>query len=145
MMSAMTARVPSPPCSTRCSASRPASISPGWTSWPDRDGLRSVGDGERRMARQTGRMDTYAALYSPANPSASAELLAEAPLAWMVSPDPFAVTLLPLRPRADAEGRLARLDGHLARRNPQVETLRRQPEAWFLALGPQAYVSPSWL
>lgn len=89
-------------------------------------------------------MDTYAARYSPANPSASAELLAQAPLSWMVSPEPFAATLLPLRARVDAEGRLIRLDGHLARRNPQVETLRRQPVAWFLALGPQGYVSPSW-
>ena len=62
----------------------------------------------------------------------------------MVSPEPFAATLMPVRPRVDAEGRLVRLDGHIARRNPHVETLRRQPEAWFLALGPQAYVSPSW-
>lgn len=89
-------------------------------------------------------MDTYAARYSPANPTASSELLAQAPLSWMVSPEPFAVTLLPLRPRADPEGRLVRLDGHLARRNPQVEILRREPEVRFLTLGPQGYVSPSW-
>jgi transcriptional regulator len=106
--------------------------------------LRSVDDGGARGRRQTDGMDTYAARYRPVAPGGGAELLAHAPLTWMVSPEPFAATLLPLRPRTEGEGRLIRLDGHLARRNPQVETLRRDPVVWFLGLGPHGYVSPSW-
>jgi transcriptional regulator len=38
-----------------------------------------------------------------------------------------------------------RLIGHFARTNPQVERLRRDPQALLLFMGPNAYVSPSWM
>jgi predicted FMN-binding regulatory protein PaiB len=77
----------------------------------------------------------------------SARLLLEHPLAWVVSgaPDNARATPLPLRPVFGADGAVARLIGHFARRNPQVEHLRRDPRALILFLGPNGYISPSWL
>ncbi len=74
-------------------------------------------------------------------------LLAAQPLAWLVSAggDDAAATPLPLRAGFDADGKLVSLQGHLARRNPHVARLQRDPEAQVLLMGPHAYVSPSWL
>lgn len=83
-------------------------------------------------------------------PSANAEvvrLIQEHPLAWIVScgARDFSATLLPLQPIADAQGRVERLAGHFARSNAHVEVLQRNPRAVVLFLGPQGYISPSWI
>jgi len=80
-------------------------------------------------------------------PADVARLTHEHPLAWVVSIDAgaFHASPLPLRTRCDAEGRMQRIVGHFARRNPQVEALRRSPQAMFLFLGPHGYISPSWM
>lgn len=74
-------------------------------------------------------------------------LLAAHPLAWLVScgGEDAAFTPLPLRAECDADGTLVALRGHLARRNPHVARLQRDGRAQALVMGPQAYVSPSWL
>ena len=73
-------------------------------------------------------------------------LVREYPLAWVVSAEDgdFLATPLPLRPEVDGDGRVTALLGHFARRNPQVESLRRKPRALLLFLGPHGYVSSSW-
>lgn len=74
-------------------------------------------------------------------------LLAAHPFAWLVSAGgkDAAFTPLPLRAEFDASGRLHALLGHMARRNPHVQRLQRDPLAQALVMGPHAYVSPSWL
>lgn len=74
-------------------------------------------------------------------------LLAAQPLAWLVSAggEDAASTPLPLRAGFDAGGHLVSLLGHCARRNPHVARLQRDPDAQVLVMGPNAYVSPSWL
>lgn len=71
-------------------------------------------------------------------------LLADYPLVWLVSPGAAPqATLTPIVAESTPSGYVLR--GHLPRRHPHVEILTRQPEATILALGPNAYVSPSWL
>ncbi|MDR7191969.1 FMN-binding negative transcriptional regulator [Luteimonas terrae] len=85
--------------------------------------------------------------YAPRHDGDVLRLLDAQPFAWLVSPggDDAAFTPLPLRTEIDAEGRLVALRGHVARRNPHVARLRRDPIAYALVIGPHAYVSPSWL
>lgn len=85
--------------------------------------------------------------YAARGPDDVLRLIAGQPLAWLVSPGgPDACfTPLPLRAVCDDAGRLTGLAGHLARRNPHLARLQRDPAALALFLGPQAYVSPSWL
>ena len=75
------------------------------------------------------------------------ELVAQNPLAWLVSVDceEVAATVIPVRPRSDGDGRLVSLVGHFARRNRYLDLLRRQPRVAILTLGPNASISPSWL
>lgn len=74
-------------------------------------------------------------------------LVNEHPLAWIISPlaNDCRATVLPIRPIADAGGRLVRLEGHFARSNRHVEVLKHNPRALILFMGPQGYVSPSWM
>ncbi len=74
-------------------------------------------------------------------------LLATHPLAWLVSAggDDACFSPLPLRAQLDEADQLVGLMGHMARRNPHVARLARDPQAVALVLGPHAYVSPSWL
>ncbi|VFR31934.1 Transcriptional regulator [plant metagenome] len=69
------------------------------------------------------------------------------PLAWLVSGAGEALlhSPVPLRCGYADDGCLSHLLGHLALRNPHVARLREDPEAAAFFLGPQAYVSPSWL
>ena len=70
------------------------------------------------------------------------------PLAWLCSMSEaggLQATPLPLLLKHDDAGRLLAVEGHFARSNPQVEALRRQPDALVLWMGVQGYVSPSWL
>ncbi len=84
--------------------------------------------------------------YAPRSQDDVVALLREQPMGWLVSAgDDGHATPLPLRAELDAQGRLVALCGHLARRNPQVETLRSDPRARAFVLGPNAYVSASWL
>jgi len=73
------------------------------------------------------------------------KLVTDYPLAWLVSRAGLSATPLPLRPMLDGEGRLVGLIGHFARRNPQLEVLREAPRATALFMGPNGYVSPSWM
>lgn len=71
-------------------------------------------------------------------------LLADYPLVWLVSPGAAPqATLTPVVAETTPSGYVLR--GHLPRRHPHVEILAREPAATILALGPNAYVSPSWL
>lgn len=80
------------------------------------------------------------------DPADLRRLIEAAPLAWIASPGPerFCATPLPLRPK-DGDGGELVLQGHFARSNPHVETLRRDPRALVLFMGPNGYVSPSWM
>jgi len=73
-------------------------------------------------------------------------LVAEHPFALLVSATAQAplATPLPLLLQRDAQGE-ACLVGHMARNNPQVELLRRQPFALAVFTGAHGYMSPSWL
>lgn len=85
--------------------------------------------------------------YAPRDAADVAHLVAAQPFAWLVSAggDDAAFTPLPLRAALDAHGDVAALLGHVARRNPHVARLRRDPIALVLLMGPHGYVSPSWL
>ena len=74
-------------------------------------------------------------------------LLREQPFGWLISGsgDTFRASAIPFRPRLDPAGTLVGLWGHLARSNPQVEWLRRNPRAEILILGANGYISPSWM
>jgi transcriptional regulator len=86
-------------------------------------------------------------LYAARTQADLVALLAAQPLAWLVSAggEDAASTPLPLRAGFDADGNLVSLLGHCARRNPHVARLQRDPDAQVLVMGPNAYVSPSWL
>ncbi|HKX57054.1 MAG TPA: FMN-binding negative transcriptional regulator, partial [Xanthomonadales bacterium] len=45
----------------------------------------------------------------------------------------------------DADGRLVRLVGHMARSNPQFEEVRKAPRCCFLFQGPHGYISPRFV
>jgi transcriptional regulator len=68
-------------------------------------------------------------------------LIAEHPLAWVVSTD-FDATLLPLLAECDENGELVSLFGHYARRNPQVTAFEQDGSALILFNGPAGYISP---
>jgi len=106
-------------------------------------------------------MTASPSLFEARTPGDNARLVREHPLAWIVSsvevPGSGAdgaapgaagaphATLLPVQAHTDSDGRITRLVGHFARRNPQVAALKRQPQAMFLFLGPHGYISPSWM
>jgi predicted FMN-binding regulatory protein PaiB len=85
--------------------------------------------------------------FAPPTPADVVRLLHDHPLAWVVSAATadFAAALLPLRPRFDESGQLLELDGHMSRANPLVAAFRTEPRALVLFMGPQGYVSPSWM
>jgi transcriptional regulator len=81
------------------------------------------------------------ARFTPRAPADIAKLVADQPLAWVVSRD-FLATPLPLLAETDAAGSVVSLLGHFARRNPQVAALRLDPDALILLQGPHGYISP---
>jgi transcriptional regulator len=85
--------------------------------------------------------------FDPRSPEDVARLIHAQPLGWIVTGAgaEARATVLPLRPVLDDDGRVARLQGHIARSNPQAEALRADPRALVLMLGPHGYVSPSWM
>jgi transcriptional regulator len=72
------------------------------------------------------------------------KLIAEHPLAWLVSrgTGKFEATPLPMLAETDGDGALVSLLGHCSRFNAQVSDLRADPSALLLFTGPQAYMSP---
>lgn len=81
------------------------------------------------------------ARFVPRSHEGIVRLVAEHPLAWVVSRD-FQATPLPLLAETDPAGAVVSLFGHFARRNPQVAALEADPQALILFQGPQGYISP---
>lgn len=82
-------------------------------------------------------------VWSPRNPSEIASLVAQHPLAWVVSAAPaFQATPLPLVADLGEDGGVEALVGHFALRNPQVEALKAEPRAMVLFQGASGYISP---
>jgi transcriptional regulator len=73
-----------------------------------------------------------------------ADLIADYPLAWVVSQGPagHAASVLPLLAETAADGTVTSLFGHFARSNPQADLVARQPQAMILFQGPQGYIPP---
>ncbi len=81
-------------------------------------------------------------LFEPRNPSDIHSLIAEYPLAWLVSGQ-FNASPLPLIGEADDEGEIVSLFGHCALGNPLVADFRAEPRGLILFNGPAGYVSPA--
>ena len=73
-----------------------------------------------------------------------ADLIADYPLAWVVSQGPaaHAASMLPLLAETAGDATVTSLFGHFARSNPQVDVVAHQPEAIILFQGPQGYIPP---
>ena len=73
------------------------------------------------------------------------ELVQNYPLALLVHDSGNRQNVLPLPMLADLDenGRLVRLVGHMALRNPMVELLKGHPQTLFVFQGPHGYVSPT--
>jgi transcriptional regulator len=100
------------------------------------------------MARPNGRAyNSSMGRYDSITTGDAARLVDESPLAWVVSGTgaDFRATLLPLRPVLDAERRVTHLVGHFARGNDQYRKLLESPRAAILFVGPNGYISPSWM
>lgn len=82
--------------------------------------------------------------FAPRSEADLLRLIAEYPLAWVVSQgaEGFGATPLPLLPETDESGRIVALFGHFARSNPHVAMLQASPAATVLFSGPQGYISP---
>jgi transcriptional regulator len=82
--------------------------------------------------------------FEPRSDADLVRLIAEYPLAWVVScaDAGFRATPLPLIAETDAAGRVTALFGHFALANPHVELLRMRPAATILFSGPNGYISP---
>ncbi len=73
------------------------------------------------------------------------EIARRHPFGWIISAADLQATSLPLLATTTAAGRIDVLRGHLARSNPQVQSLARDSRALVLFTGPNEYISPSWL
>lgn len=82
--------------------------------------------------------------FEPRRADDALRLIAEHPLAWLVSRQ-FYSSPLPLIAGTDADGALVSLLGHCGRRNPLVADFRADPRGLVLFNGPQGYVSPELL
>jgi transcriptional regulator len=82
--------------------------------------------------------------FEPRSDADLVRLIAEYPLAWVVScnENAFRATPLPLIGETDTAGRVVALFGHFALANPHVELLRARPAATILFSGPNGYISP---
>ncbi len=84
------------------------------------------------------------ALFTPSQNDIE-RLMAQHPFAQFVSVHegtPICTPLPLLFERRDGDSWLL---GHFARANPQVAMLRQQPRALAIFMGPQGYISPSWM
>lgn len=82
--------------------------------------------------------------FAPRSEADLLRLIAEYPLAWVVSQGSqgYGATPLPLLAETDAAGRIVALFGHFALSNPHVAMLRAAPRATVLFSGPNGYISP---
>ncbi|HKX89957.1 MAG TPA: FMN-binding negative transcriptional regulator [Sphingopyxis sp.] len=83
-------------------------------------------------------------LYDPQGAADIARLIAEYPLAWLISRD-FHASPLPLIAETDARGAVVSLFGHCALRNPLVADFRADPQGLVLFTGPEAYIPTALL
>jgi transcriptional regulator len=83
-------------------------------------------------------------LYDPRDAADIAQLVAEYPLAWVISGD-FHASPLPLIAETDDSGKIAALFGHCALRNALVADFRANPRGLVLFNGPAGYVPTSLL
>ena len=85
-------------------------------------------------------------VFAPKSAEQVLRLVLGNPLAWVVSleGESFRATPLPLRPRV-RDGHIEALEGHIPRSNPQFAALQKDGRAILLFMGPQAYISPSWI
>ena len=81
-------------------------------------------------------------LYDPRDAADVRQLIADYPLAWLVSGD-FHASPLPLIAETDDSGAVVALLGHCALRNPLVADFRTNPRGLILFNGPSGYVSPA--
>lgn len=85
--------------------------------------------------------------FGPLGPSDLRDLVERHPLAWLVASGTGTprATLLPLLLHGTEDGQPLAFEGHLPRVHPLVADLTAAPEALLLFLGPNGYVSPSWM
>jgi transcriptional regulator len=76
-----------------------------------------------------------------------ADLIRDFPLAWVIARNANAdhASLLPLLAVRDETGRVVRLVGHMAKRNPLHPALSANGAALILFQGPQDYISPAYV
>ncbi|OHD06799.1 FMN-binding negative transcriptional regulator [Sphingopyxis sp. RIFCSPHIGHO2_12_FULL_65_19] len=84
------------------------------------------------------------ALYEPRDTADIGQLIADYPLAWLVS-GAFHASPLPLLAERDASGAVVALLGHCALRNPLVGDFRADPRGLVLFNGPAGYIPTSLL
>lgn len=84
------------------------------------------------------------AMYDPRDPADIRQLIAEYPLAWLVSRD-FRASPLPLIAETDTNGDVVALFGHCALRNTLVGDFRADPRGLVLFNGPAGYVPTTLL
>lgn len=83
-------------------------------------------------------------LYEPRDAADISRLIADYPLAWLVS-GRFNASPLPLIAESDASGAVVALFGHCALRNALVGDFRADPRGLILFNGPAAYVPTTLL
>jgi transcriptional regulator len=90
-------------------------------------------------------VSTHSDRFAPTSEAEVTRLIHENPLAWVVTPGAdFRATALPLRPIVvGKDPSVSAFQGHFARSNDHVSTLREHPRALLLFLGVNGYVSPS--
>lgn len=79
--------------------------------------------------------------FAPLSSADITRLIAENPLAWIVSTD-FQATPLPLIAETGEDGSVTSLLGHIPLAHPQCAYLRNHPRALILFNGPDGYISP---
>ncbi|NIJ38269.1 transcriptional regulator [Sphingopyxis panaciterrae] len=79
--------------------------------------------------------------YQPRSAADVARLVADYPLAWLVSRD-FNASPLPLIGETNEAGEIVALFGHCPRQSPIVADFRADPRGLILFNGPEGYVSP---
>lgn len=86
--------------------------------------------------------------FAAPSPQHVADLVQAHALAWLVSAGADGAPLasaVPLLVHHAPDGRVTRIEGHLPRQAPHTAALRADPRMRLLWMGPNAYVSPSWM
>ncbi|MDG2523016.1 FMN-binding negative transcriptional regulator [Caulobacter segnis] len=84
--------------------------------------------------------------FVPARPTDVGDFVEQQILGLVMSSGEAAhVTPLPLLAVRNADGEVVEFFGHFGRSNPQIQALEADPRAVVVFMGPQAYISPSWI